>query len=252
MSPEIIVLVALSFLIISCLYSMAGLGGGSSYIAILSLTFQDFHVIRSNALLCNIAVVGIGCCIAHKAGKLHWRKVVPYAAFSVPAAFIGAQVQLSASTFFIVLGISLIFSALALFVESGQTAGTPRSKPALLASYAGGGIGFLSGMVGIGGGILLSPILNLFRLENAHQVARIATFFILVNSISGIAGLTITNAFKTSWQTSSILLVSVILGGFIGATISIKKLNESLIKKITGLLVMAAGIRLLVSHGFPL
>lgn len=252
MSPKMIMLVALSFLIVSCLYSMAGFGGGSSYIAILSLAFQDFQVIRSNALLCNIAVVALGCCIAHRERELSWHKVLPYAVVSAPAAFIGAQIQLSASAFFIVLGISLILSAMALFIEKGHTPITLQSRPPILASYTGGGIGFLSGMVGIGGGIFLSPILHLFRLENAHQVTRIASFFILVNSTCGLAGLAITNTFQTTWQISALLLVCVLLGGYFGATFSAKKLNESLIKKITGILVMAAGVRLLVSCSFHL
>lgn len=252
MSTETIILVTLSFLLISCLYSLAGFGGGSSYLAILSLAFHDFQAIRSNALLCNIAVVGIGCWMAHQEGKLQWRKVIPYAVFSVPAAFIGAQIRLSDRAFFIVLGISLIFSAFALLMQSRQTRMAGRPKPALLTSFTGGGIGFLSGMVGIGGGIFLSPILNLIRWENAHHVARIASFFILVNSIAGIAGLTLTKTFKASWQISSILLVSVMLGGCVGASISIKKLNDALVKKITAILVMAVGIRLLLIHGFQL
>jgi len=250
METYTLMLIALSFLLISCFYSMAGFGGGSSYLAILSLIFHDFYFIRTNALLCNIAVVSIGCWLAHKEGKLHFRKIVPYALLSVPAAFFGAQVKLSERTFFVILGTALIFSAFALFLQKNKTHALTPQKPVLLASFAGGGIGFLSGMVGIGGGIFLSPILNLLHWEKAKDAARISGFFILVNSVSGLSGLVLTGAFSSSLLLALVLLTAVIIGGYTGTKISLKRLDGALVRKVTGILVFAVGIRLLLIYGF--
>lgn len=250
MSFETLLLIALSFLLISCLYSMAGLGGGSSYLATLSLVFQDMQVIRTTALVCNIAVVGMGCFIAYKDGKLRMRSVIPYVVLSVPAAFFGARVPLSESAFFMILGISLVFSAFALFMQADRSPAAQQAHPSWLARFSGGGIGFLSGMVGIGGGIFLSPILNLFQWETAHQASHIARFFVLINSLAGLASLTLTDNVKSSLSISCILLVSVLMGGYAGTCINIKKLNASAIKKITGILVLIVGARLLLLHSF--
>lgn len=249
-NPCTLLLVALSFFLISFLYSSAGFGGGSSYLAIMALALHDFHLIRSNALLCNIAVVGIGCWVAYKEGKLKLPEALPYVILSVPAAFIGAQLPLSERIFFIFLGISLFISALAIFIQNSPASGTERSKGIQAASFMGGGIGFLSGVVGMGGGIFLSPILNLLRWETAHQAARISSLFILVNSISGVLGLALAGSFKVSPQVSLILIASVIFGGSAGVALSIRKLRALTIKRVTAILVLAAGLRILWIHGF--
>lgn len=250
MSFETLLLISVSFLLISCMYSLAGLGGGSSYLATLSLVFHDMQVIRTTALACNIAVVGMGCFIAYKNGKLQMRSVIPYAILSVPAAFFGARVQLTENVFFIILGITLVLAAMALLIQTDRSPVAKQTKSPWLSSFSGGGIGFLSGMVGIGGGIFLSPILNLFRWETAHQASHIARFFVLINSLAGLASLTLTANVKSSMLISCILIVSVLMGGYAGTRINIKKLNASTIKKITGVLVLIVGTRLLFLYCF--
>jgi uncharacterized membrane protein YfcA len=233
-----LILLSLSFLLISCVYSMAGFGGGSSYLAILSFFAYDFHFIRTHSLLCNIAVVSIGCFIAYREGKLHLKKAVPYVLFSVPAAFLGAQIKLSEKMFFIILGFALVFAALALFSQNiikQKTIQKPQSI--LMSSNIGGGIGLISGLVGIGGGIFLSPIMNLFNWENARNIAGISGFFILINSVSSLSGLMLTDSISSSTTVAAALLIPVIIGGYIGTILSIKKIDDSLLKRITGFLV---------------
>ena len=115
METSTILLISFLFLLISFLYSAVGFGGGSSYLAILSLFVTDFNTIRTHALLCNIAVVTIGCIIAYRKGFLSLKKAIPYTIFSVPAALWGATFKLSQQSFFLLLSGALILSAVALF-----------------------------------------------------------------------------------------------------------------------------------------
>lgn len=242
-----LVILSFSFLLISVAYSMAGFGGGSSYLAILSLFVDDFNFIRTHALLCNIAVVSIGCFLAYREKNFDFKKILAYAVCSVPAAFLGSLVQLSEKTFFIMLGFALILAALALFsqnIKNQKRIYKPQSF--LMSSNIGGGIGLLSGLVGIGGGIFLSPIMYLFNWEDAKNIARISSFFILINSISSLSGLIITGSISSSPTIAAALLIPVIIGGYIGTNLSIRKLDNCLLKKITGFLVLIVGIRLLL------
>ncbi|MEM9023519.1 MAG: sulfite exporter TauE/SafE family protein, partial [Bacteroidota bacterium] len=158
------------FLLIAAVYSSVGLGGGSSYLAVLSVFLVDFYAIRTQALLCNLAVVAVGCWLAWRHGSLRLRTAWPYVLLSVPAALLGAMVKLEERTFFLTLGGALIVSAAFLFFRTNRehSAGSNSSRlPAAIG--LGGGIGFFSGLVGIGGGIFLAPILHLLRWETARH-----------------------------------------------------------------------------------
>jgi uncharacterized protein len=179
METSTIVLISFLFLLISFLYSTVGFGGGSSYLAILSLFITDFNTIRTHALLCNIVVVTIGCVIAYRKGFLSLKKAIPYTIFSVPAALWGATFKLSQKAFFLLLSGALILSAVALFFQVVRPVKLLEDpKKVLIRSVPlGTGLGFLSGMVGIGGGIFLSPVLNLLNWEHTKNIAGIAGFF---------------------------------------------------------------------------
>ena len=242
-----ILIISLLFLLISFLYSTVGFGGGSSYLAILSLFITDFNTIRTHALLCNIAVVSIGCIIAYRKGFLSLKKAIPYTLFSVPAALWGSRIKLSEKTFFLILGGALVLSSVALFLQVVRPVKPleDRKKVLVRSIPLGAGLGFLSGMVGIGGGIFLSPVLNLLNWEDTKKIAGIAGFFILVNSIGGIVG---SSTIPVSLPFTACVLCAVIIGGFAGSMLSMQLFNALIIKRLTAVLIMVVGVKLLVEH----
>jgi uncharacterized membrane protein YfcA len=250
MDTNTLIIISLLFVVISFLYSSVGFGGGSSYLAILSLFITDFNTIRTHALLCNIAVVSIGCVVAYLKGFLSLKKAIPYVIFSVPAALLGATFKLSERTFFIILGGVLVLSAIALFLQVVRPVKplTDPKKILIRSVPLGTGLGFLSGIVGIGGGIFLSPVLNLLNWEEAKNIAGIASFFILVNSIGGIAGLAISGSIMVAMPFTLWVVAAVIVGGFAGSLISMKLFNALLIKRLTAVLILIVGIKLLTEH----
>ncbi len=250
MDTTTLIIISLLFVLISFLYSSVGFGGGSSYLAILSLFITDFNTIRTHALICNIAVVSIGCVVAYLKEFLSLKKAIPYVIFSVPAALLGATFKLSERSFFIILGGVLVLSAVALFFQVVRPVKplTDRKKILIRSVPLGTGLGFLSGMVGIGGGIFLSPVLNLLNWEEAKNIAGIASFFILVNSIGGIAGLAISGSIMVAMPFTLCVVAAVIVGGFAGSLISMKLFDALLIKRLTSVLILIVGIKLLAEH----
>ena len=250
METSTILIISLLFFLIAFLYSTVGFGGGSSYLAILSLFLTDFNIIRTHALLCNIAVVTIGCIVAYRKGVLSFKKAIPYAIFSVPAALLGATIKLSQQMFFILLGAALVLSAVALFFQVVRPVKPleDRKKVLVRSIPLGTVLGFLSGMVGIGGGIFLSPVLNLLNWEEAKKIAGIASFFILVNSIGGMAGLAISGTIPVSMPFTVCVLGAVMVGGFAGSVISVKLFDALIIKRLTALLILVVGVKLLTEH----
>ena len=159
MANDLLVLIPIFFLI-AMVYSSAGFGGGSSYLAILSLFSFEFTTIRIVALLCNIAVVTGSAWIFYQKGYLKIRQILPLVLLSIPFAFLGGQIKISQDGFFILLGSTLLAASLLMMISKPKkTIHLPRLSNAII----GGSIGFLSGVVGIGGGIFLSPLLYLSR-----------------------------------------------------------------------------------------
>jgi uncharacterized membrane protein YfcA len=246
--PEII----LFFLVIAFVYASVGFGGGSSYLAILAVYELPFKEIRFIALLCNIIVVTGGTIIFIKNKQTDWKKIIPVAVVSVPLAFLGAILKISQDTFFILLGCSLLVAAVLLWIRTKP--GDPESPVgAAKNNYVkdgilGGAIGFLSGMVGIGGGIFLSPLLNLMKWDSAKKIAATASVFILVNSISGIAGQLTSLPASIDYTRVIILCLAVLIGGQIGSRMGASRFNPLVIKRVTALLVFFAGVEVLSRH----
>lgn len=244
----------LIFFGIAILYSSVGFGGGSSYLAVLALFFTSFFVIRSTALLCNLIVVSGSCYLFYKRGYLHFKKFLPFVITSIPLAFIGASLRLKENEFFSILGILLIIAAIALLVQTMNIKSNynPKKYPRYSSYVLGGLIGLLSGMVGIGGGIFLAPILHQMKWEKPIVIAALASFFILVNSISGLGGLLVNTTFDIFWTETIGLLVAVFAGGQLGTRFSLSKLSAKRIRIITAILVLFVGVRVLVTNGLQI
>lgn len=245
-------LVILLFFIVSILYSSVGFGGGSSYLAILALTGIVFTQIRATALLCNIIVVTSNVYLFIKRKEIDWKKTIPLVLISIPLAFLGGKLKVSQHLFFILLGFTLVFAAITMWIskkiistDENQTK-TNTSKNVAF----GGFIGFISGMVGIGGGIFLAPLLHLTNWDTPKKIAATASLFILVNSIAGLVGQYSNPDFSIEWNLTSILLITVLIGGQIGIRISNNYFTPIQLKKATAILIAFVGIRILMKYFF--
>ena len=246
-------LLILSFFVVALIYSSVGFGGGSSYLALLALPVfaVAFPVIRSTALFCNIIVVTGGAFIFYKEGKLVFKEVWPYLISSVPASYIGGFWPIKENTFFILLGVTLVIVPFLLWFQPPVVDEQKKSKlpeTNFLKVILGGSIGFLSGLVGIGGGIFLSPVLHFLRWSDPKKISALASVFILVNSIGGLMGQFNRGIPELSWEFLVSLLVAVLLGGQIGSRLGAQKFNPIYIKRITAVVIFVAGLNVLKDH----
>jgi uncharacterized protein len=239
----------LFFLAIAMVYASVGFGGGSGYLAVLAMYALPFQEIKLTALICNIVVVTGGTIVFVRNKQLNWRKVVPLVAVSVPLAYLGAKMRISEDTFFIVLGGSLLLASILLWVRTRVSHGddTQGSNP-VRDGLLGGAIGFLSGLVGIGGGVFLSPLLNLTKWDTAKHIAATASVFILVNSLAGIAGQLSSLPAGVNYQRIVILCLAVLIGGQIGSRLGALKFDQLIVRRITAILVFVAGVEVLWKH----
>jgi len=244
--------IILLFFIIAILYSSVGFGGGSSYLAILALTGIIFTQIRATALLCNIVVVSGNVFLFYKQKKLDWQKMIPLVVLSVPFAFFGGYLKISQNFFFILLGCTLLFAALTMWVSKKiEKIHEENIKQSIIKnSGLGGIIGFISGVVGIGGGIFLAPLLHLTNWDTPKKIAATASFFILVNSIAGLLGQYSNPNFKIDWNLTSLLLLTVFIGGQIGSRMSNKLFTAIQLKKATAILIAFVSLRILYKYLF--
>jgi uncharacterized protein len=235
------------FFIVALVYASVGFGGGSSYLAILALYALPFKEMQMIALVCNIIVVTGGTIVYARKKEVEWSKVLPLIITSIPMAFAGAALNISQQTFFIILGCSLVVAGILLWIHKQAVTNAAAKTSWLRDAGIGAGIGFLSGLVGIGGGIFLSPILNLTGWANAKKIAATASVFILVNSVAGIAG----NVTQLPGINITMLIslgLAVLIGGQIGSRLGALQFDHRIIRRITAVLVFLAGIQVLIKH----
>ena len=232
---------------IALLYSSAGFGGGSSYLAVLVLTGLAYTEIRATSLLCNIIVVSSGTYIYHKNGLVNWKKILPLVLASMPLAFVGGWIKISQSTFFILLGISLLVASSLMLVSNKNHLDKNKGDKSNLKRdmFLGSGIGFLSGIVGIGGGIFLAPLLHFTKWDIPKKIAATASVFILLNSITGLIGQSLNPNFNLDYPLTLSLLIAVFVGGQIGSRLSANMLSQLWIKRITAIVIAIVGFRTL-------
>jgi len=235
---ELIVLLG----IMAFLYASVGHGGASGYLAVMALFAIAPPVMKQTALLLNLGVSMMSFIAFYRQGFFKWKLFWPFALGSIPAAFMGARIPLTDSTYKQILGACLILAVVRMLISLKE--GALRNLPAVLGVGTGAVIGLLSGMIGIGGGIILSPLLLLFRWASLKEAAAVSALFIFVNSVSGLAGL------KT-WiplDQSQILywLAASLLGGFLGARWGAAIASNQKVKWILSLVLLIASVKLVL------
>src|SRR5438067_2891521 len=240
-----LVLLCLAIAVIAFLYSSVGHAGASGYIATMTLVGIATTVIRPTALVLNILVATIGSFQFWRAGHFSWKLFWPFALRSVPAAYFGGYLQPSASILRILIGVVLLFSATRLFFRKKDPEQTnPPSKP--VAVGLGGGLGFLSGLTGTGGGIFLTPLLLFCEWAKIRQAAAVSALFILVNSIGGLVGYF---AAVHSIPTLGVYLaIPAIIGGTIGSFLGSRRLPPRGIAIFLAVVLTIAGVKLIFTR----
>ena len=241
------IILSIFFLITSILYSSVGFGGGSTYIALMLIWEIPFFIIPILALCCNIIVVSGNSINYVRSGNFNFQLLFPYLLGSIPFVFFGASISISKELFEITLFVILFIAGIFLLIESKSFNNDEiklNSIPKVVSIFIGSIIGFISGIVGIGGGIFLSPILFLIKAGYPKHIATTASLFILINSIFGVAGqLTkdiVFDEFLNYWP----LFLCVLAGGQIGNFLNIRLLSNKTLALITSVLVIFVAIRM--------
>jgi len=244
----LIVLLTLGFFVAALLYASVGFGGGSTYLALLTLSGLDYRVVPMVALICNIVVVAGASVRFARAGLTPWKGALLMTALAAPAAFLGGLVPINRDAFYLMLGISLVLTGVTMLIPVREETSGPPSRWAKALPLAAAPLGFVAGLVGIGGGIFLAPLLHLTRWNNARAIAATASIFILVNSLFGLGGQLLkhgTAMFGGAMAEILPLLIAVVIGGQIGSVMAVKFLPLRWIRWLTAALVGIVGIRLL-------
>jgi hypothetical protein len=227
--------------LIAFLYASVGFGGATGYLAVMSLFGIEPQIMASAALLLNVIVAGISFITYFRAGHLRRDLLLPFILTSVPAAFIGGYFKLTDQIYSILLYIVLTFVAIRLLFFSQKTAESDSIRPAPLPAtlLTGLGIGLLSGMIGIGGGIFLSPIILLARWGTSKQASAVAAVFIVLNSISGLIGRILGGTFVFDSFGLSLLPLGL-LGALMGSWFGAQHLNNFNLRRALGMVMSVA------------
>lgn len=226
--------------IMAFLYASVGHGGASGYLAVMALFAIAPPLMKQTALLLNLGVSLMSFIAFYRQGYFKWNLFWPFALGSIPAAFLGARIPLTDSTYKQILGACLFLAVIRMVISLKE--GTRRSLPDVIGIFTGAAIGLLSGMIGIGGGIILSPLLLLLRWASLKEAAAVSALFIFVNSVSGLAGL------KT-WipldQSQMVYwLAASLVGGFLGARWGAAIASNTKVKWILALVLVIASLKL--------
>lgn len=235
------------FFVTALLYGAVGFGGGSTYGALLVLAGSDYRAVPVVALACNILVVSVGSWRFARSGHVDWSRIWPLLAPSVPLAWLGGRLVVAEPVFVALLALSLFAAGLLmLWPPRWQREGPPRLASPWAYAAAGGALGFLAGLLGIGGGIFLAPLLYLLRWGTPRAIAGTSAVFILANSISGLGGqlakghAAAGGILAAHWP----LLAAVLAGGLIGAGLGSGRLDAKYVRILTAFLILYVAVRL--------
>lgn len=241
MPIETLLLLTAGVFVIALLYSSVGHAGASGYIAVMSLLSLAPAEIKPIALALNILVASIGSWQFWRAGHFSWSLFWPFALLAVPCAFLGGYLNLPTHVFKVIVGVVLLLSAAQFLLRPpAEGESHPPARPVALG--VGAGLGFLSGLTGTGGGIFLTPLLILLRWAKTKTASATSALFILLNSISGLAGNF--SATQTFPRFGISLLVAAGVGGAIGSHFGSRRLAPLVIKRLLAIVLIIAGLKL--------
>ena len=235
----------LCLMVVAYLYACVGHGGASGYIALMTLYELTPSFIRPTALILNIVVSLLSFVQFYRAGYFKWKLFFPFAILSIPASFVGGSLTINDHYFKFILGIILIFPILNLLgVFNSRESDIKQTLHLPVAIIIGGCIGFLSGLIGIGGGILLSPVLLLLQWASVKETAAVSALFIFVNSASGLLG----QASEGVVFNNSMFLIMLvaIIGGIAGSYSGSFRFNAVVLKKVLALVLLVASVKLIL------
>ncbi len=236
---------ALLFFLVGLVYASVGHGGASGYLAVLALLNAMAPKAASATALClNLVVASIAWITYWRAGHFSWKIAMPFIVASIPLAFVGGMMPVNEKIYSFLLALALLIASLRMFMPNGGKDNTACKAPsAPLAGITGAGIGWLSGVVGVGGGIFLSPLMLLCRWANVKVVAATSAFFILVNSASGLLGRVLAGGVETG----SLLPLAVAsgAGGILGSRLGAHHLAELWLRRILAAVLLMACFKLL-------
>ena len=242
MTPEMIPYLAGCIFVVAMLYASVGHGGASGYLAVMALFSLHPEALKPTALMLNIVVAGVGTYLYCSAGQFSWRVFWPFVITSIPMSFFGGTFSLPPEMYRPALGMVLLFAAWRLFARRKHAESVPKSPPIAVAMGVGGVLGFASGLIGVGGGIFLSPLMILLGWARVREVSGSAALFILVNSVSGLLGHI--SSLHHVPDYAPLLAVVALIGGSIGALCGSRHLPVSAILKAMSLMLLLAGGKL--------
>ena len=241
------IILSILFFVTAILYASVGFGGGSTYLALLLILNVPYYIFPVIALICNIFVVSGNSFNYIRAGNLNLKLLIPYLIGSIPLAYIGGSLQIDKNLFEIFLFLVLAFAGTMLlinFKSYDDEDTTYKDIPIIISILIGGILGFVSGVVGVGGGIFLSPILFLIKAGKPKHIVTAASLFILVNSIAGVIGQLTKNIVLTEVSNYWYLFLAVMIGGHIGNFLNLKIFPTRILALVTAMLVLFVSIRM--------
>jgi len=241
------IILSILFFVTAILYASVGFGGGSTYLALLLVFGVPYYIFPVIALICNIFVVSGNSFNYIKAGNLNLKLLIPYLIGSVPLAYIGGSLPVDKNLFEILLFLVLTFAGIMLLINFKSYDDEDvkyKDIPMFISIMIGGILGFISGVVGIGGGIFLSPILFLIKAAKPKHIVTAASLFILINSIFGIIGQLTKNIVLIEVSNYWYLFLAVMIGGHIGNFLNLKIFPTKILALITATLVLFVAIRM--------
>jgi uncharacterized membrane protein YfcA len=247
MTLETLLVISVLVFIVASLYSSVGHGGASGYLAVLSFFAVTPAVMSSTALVLNVLVAGVAMLSYYRAGHLSWKLSLPFIILSIPMAFLGGLLRISDRAYFLILAVVLVIAAfrLAISVARGDPDAVQRNVSWPVSLPVGGGIGLLSGIVGVGGGIFLSPVMLLMRWANAKKTSATSAFFIVVNSLAGIGGRVAKGGLE--FVDMLPLVVAAFLGGLAGSHFGANKFSGIVLRRLLAVVLVVASIKLVLA-----
>lgn len=228
--------------LVAFMYAGVGHGGASGYLALMALFMFPLEIMKPTALLLNIFIAGVSFWAFKKRGHFNWKLFYPFALASIPAAFIGGYMEVEVVLYKKVLAVLLIFSVLRMLGFLGKEKEELRNLKIWEGLVTGAAIGFFSGMIGIGGGIILSPAILLMGWGRMKETAAVSALFIFVNSVSGMSGYLLKGS---SVSPQSFVLAGIaLIGGVVGAQIGSRKMNTIQLRYMLAFVLIIASVKL--------